>query len=214
MNIDLPVVVLGAGGHARVLVDTLLLNGCNIIGVVDNDKSKIGSTILGIPVIGDDGIILDYSIQQIQLANGLGSVGPTKARKDLFETFSKKGYQFPNIIHRTAIIAKNVHLEAGIQIMAAVVLQTGSFIGANTIINTKASVDHDCIIGTNVHIAPGVTLSGAVQVGDNVHIGTGATVIQGVKIGQDSIIAAGAVVIDNVPSGVTIVGVPGKVVKL
>lgn len=213
MNTDLPIIVLGAGGHAQVLIDTLLLNSCNIIGIVDNDESKAGSTILGIPVIGNDEIIYDYSIHKVHLVNGLGSVLSTKARANLFEKFSEQGYQFINIIHPSAIIAKNVRIESGIQIMAGVVVQTGSCIGANSVINTKASIDHNCMIGANVHIAPGVTLSGGVQVSNNVHIGTGATVIQGIKIGQGSIIAAGAVVIADVPSGVTIVGVPGKAVK-
>lgn len=213
MNIDLPVIVLGAGGHAKVLIDALLLNGCNIIGIVDRDTSEIGKKILGVPVIGSDEIVLEYPATKVQLANGLGSVGSTKAREKLFNIFAEQGYQFLNIIHPSAIIARDVRLQAGIQIMAGVVVQTGSYIGVNSIINTRAAIDHDCIIGANVHIAPGVILSGGVQIDDGVHIGIGATVVQGIKIGQGSIVAAGTVVIKDVPPHVTIKGVPGKVVQ-
>jgi UDP-perosamine 4-acetyltransferase len=213
MNRTLPIIVLGAGGHASVLIDAMLLNGRSIIGIVDNDESKFGNTVLGVPVFGNDEAVLEYGIEQIQLVNGLGSVNSTKLREKVWRKFKEQGYQFASVRHPSAIVAPNACLDEGTQIMAGVVIQTGSHIGANSIINTKASVDHDCQIGANVHIAPGVTLSGGVRVGDNVHIGTGAIVIQGIEIGQGSMIAAGAVTIENVPPGVTIMGVPGKMVK-
>ena len=97
--------------------------------------------------------------------------------------------------------------------MAGVVIQPSSMIGRNAIINTRASVDHDCIIGDHVHIAPGVTLSGAVRVEEGAHVGTGCTVIQGVQIGRNSTIGAGSLVLKDVPARTTVYGVPGRVVQ-
>lgn len=213
MTADLPVIVLGAGGHAKVLVDAILLSRRTIVGVVDRDVSKYGSYLLGVPVIGNDETVLNYSAEKVLLVNGLGSISSTKPREEVLLRFKELGYQFATILHPSAVVAKNVEINEGSQIMAGAVIQTDTCIGVNAIINTRAVVDHDCIIGDHVHVAPGAMLSGGVQVGNNVHIGTGAIIIQGVRIGQDSVIAAGAVVIDDVPPRVTIIGVPGKVLR-
>jgi sugar O-acyltransferase (sialic acid O-acetyltransferase NeuD family) len=209
----LPIIVIGAGGHSKVLIDTLLSQQRKIIGATDYQLAKKGKLILGIEVIGDDLAIANYNPDQIDLVNGLGSVGITTQRQHLFCKFTKLGYKFVNVIHRSSEIATDVHFGKGVQIMAGAVVQTGCCIGDNSIINTKASVDHDCIISAHVHIAPGVTLSGAVEVGEGVHIGSGATIIQGIRIGENSLIGAGSVVIKDVPAGVTVMGVPAREIK-
>jgi UDP-perosamine 4-acetyltransferase len=211
MDSRLPVIILGGGGHAKVLVNSLLLDGRSIIGVTDRDSEKIGRTTLGVRVLGSDEIVLDYPASQIELVNGLGSTGTTKIRADIFNNFKTQGYHFSKVIHLSAILASGVILQEGVQIMAGTVIQPDCWIGPNTIINTMASVDHDCEIGANVHIAPGATLSGGVQVGENAFIGAGAVVIQGVRIGQGSIIAAGAVVTKDVPPEVMVMGVPARI---
>ena len=122
----------------------------------------------------------------MELVNGLGSVGNTELRAGIYYKFKKLGYSFCQVIHPTAILAKDCILGEGVQVMAGVVVNTGTRIAADSIINTGAVVDHDCVIGSHVHIAPGATLSGGVHVGDGSHIGTGATVIQGVSIGSRS----------------------------
>ena len=94
--------------------------------------------------------------------------------------------------------------------MAGAVIQPGTRLGVNTIVNTRASIDHDCIIGDHVHIAPGAVLSGEVRVGNCSHIGCGATIVQGVKLGEATVIGAGAVVLKDVPDGTTVVGVPAR----
>lgn len=207
----LPIIVIGAGGHAKVLIDTLLDQNKNIIGIVDKEVSKTKNGLLGIQVLGTDDVVLQYQAEDISLVNGIGSVEHTHLRKNVNDHFKQRGYSFTRVIHSSAIIAKDVICGEGVQVMAGAIIQTGSRIGMNTIINTKASIDHDCKIGAHVHIAPGVTISGGVQIGDGVHIGTGATLIQGIKVGPNSVIGAGSVVIRDVMSGTAVVGVPAAV---
>jgi sugar O-acyltransferase (sialic acid O-acetyltransferase NeuD family) len=208
-----PVMVLGAGGHAKVLIEALLANSVEIAGIFDADPKMVGVTLLGVPVLGGDELIKKFPLTEIRLVNGLGSVGLPVKRRELFEQFKGMGYSFATVVHPSAVVASDAELGEGAQIMAGVVIQPGSRIGSNVIVNTRASVDHDCIIGDHVHIAPGVTLSGGVVVGDSCHIGTAATVIQGICIESGSVIGAGALVVKDVPPSVTVVGVPAKVVK-
>jgi len=206
----LPVIVVGAGGHAKVLIDALKLCSCEVIGIVDADPHKKGVHILGIPVIGNDEIVFSHNPDSVLLANGLGSVAKMSLRQRTFERFQLQGYHFTSVIHPSAVIASDVELAEGVQIMAGAVIQAGCKINANSIVNTRASVDHDCHIGAHVHIAPGVTLSGGVSVGDASHIGTGATVIQGVTIGKECLVAAGSVLLHDISEGITVMGVPAR----
>jgi len=208
---SLPVIVIGGGGHAKVLIDSLLGLPVKILGFTDCNAGNIYQTIRGIRVLGDDDIVLQYPADSIRLVNGLGSTKSTSKRKEIFEYFKNRGYSFAAVIHPASVISRDVEISEGAQIMAGAIIQPGSYIGKNTIINTKVSVDHDCLIGDHVHLAPGVTLSGMVKVGSETHIGTGVTVIQGIHIGQNSLIAAGALVLKNVPAGTTAVGVPAQV---
>jgi UDP-perosamine 4-acetyltransferase len=211
---SISVIILGAGGHAKVLITALMASSVVIAGIVDSDTALIGTKIFGIPVLGGDGLVVnEFSSSETMLVNGLGSVSLPVKRKQLFENFKSLGYGFVTVIHPSAVIALDVVIDEGAQVMAGAVIQTGTRIGSNCIINTRASVDHDCSIGDHSHIAPGVTLSGGVTVGACSHIGTGATVVQGVSIGAESIIGAGSVVLKDVAPRITVVGVPAKMVK-
>ena len=210
---SIPVIVLGAGGHARVLIDTLLTTDINVVGITSINPKDINKELNGINVIGDDEVISRYSPESVHLVNGIGSTGEIEKRKELFDYFKERGYSFASVIHPSAVISPDVQLNEGVQVMAGTVIQTGSKIKKNTIINTKVSVDHDCIIGSHVHLAPGVTISGGVQVADDVLIGAGTTIIQGVRIGKKCSIGAGSLVLNNVKDGVTVFGVPAREVK-
>ncbi|WP_306534960.1 acetyltransferase [Geobacter sp.] len=211
---SLPVIILGAGGHAKVLIDTLLASSTVIAGIVDPALSMHGTEILGVPVLGGDDVVNEFPPSEVQLVNGLGSVGLPVKRQQLFDRFKGMGYNFATVVHPSAVLALDVVLGEGAHVMAGAVIQPGCRIGGNSIINTHASVDHDCIIGDNVHIAPGVTLSGGVTVGDGTHVGTGATMIHGVTIGEQCLVAAGAVVVSNVDRKTTVKGVPAKVLLI
>jgi len=207
---NLPVLIVGGGGHAKVLIEALRLQSIKILGIIDADATKIGADVSGIRVIGDDEAISGYKTSDIFLVNGIGSVHIPKMKIDVFEKFKAKGFTFSTIIHPSAVVASDVALGEGSQIMAGVVIQPGCTIGADTIVNTRASIDHDCQIGDHVHIAPGVTLSGGVRVGDGSHIGTGATVIQGVTIGRNSLVGAGSVVVNDISGDIEVRGIPAK----
>ena len=179
-----PVIIIGAGGHAKVVIDTLKRSGVKILGAVDADPNRHGQDILGVPVLGGDDVVISHKPDSVRLVNGIGSTADTAPRRNIFERFKEQGYCFTTCIHPAAIIAEEVEIGEGSQIMAGAVIQPGTRIGANCIINTRASVDHDCTIGDHVHIAPGAVLSGGVVAENSVHVGTGASVIHDMRIGQ------------------------------
>ena len=205
---QLSVILLGAGGHAKVLVHILLGAHQPILGCTDPKETQ--SPILDLKRLGDDEAVFQYAPDEVQLVNGVGSASSTVLREKLYSRFKAKGYSFLSVIDPSATIAFGVQLSEGVQIMAGAILHPGSSVGADAIVNTGAIIDHDCVVGPHVHIAPGAVLSGCVRVDSGAHVGTGACVIQGVSIGARSIIGAGAVVIDDVPPGVTSVGVPAR----
>lgn len=204
----LPAIVLGGSGHAKVLVSTLLLQRRRVLGFVDVNAAL--PSLLGIMHLGGDETVFLHPPEQVRLVNGIGSLGSTALRRAIYERFRERQYIFESVIHTSSIIASEVHIEDGVQIMAGAVVQPGSWLGENVIINTRACVDHDCVIDAHAHIAPGVTLCGDVRIGNGAHIGSASTIIQGVKVGARAIVGAGAVVMRDVPEGVTVVGIPAK----
>ncbi len=205
---DRPIILVGAGGHARVLLSTLLQLDRRVIGFVDPNK-QLGER-LGIPHLGTDEAIFEHDPAQVLLVNGVGSVASVANRLRVYEYFRTRGYAFASVIHPSAIIVPGAKLAEGVQVMAGAIIQTGCQVEEDCIINTGAQIDHDCLIRAHAHIAPGAVLSGDVHVGARAHVGAGATVIQRVRIGEDSIVGAGAVVLSDVPASSTVVGVPAR----
>jgi sugar O-acyltransferase (sialic acid O-acetyltransferase NeuD family) len=206
-----PLIIIGAGGHAKVLIDALKRLGAPIRGISEHNPALINTELLGVPVICNDGELKRYPPESVTLVNGLGAVMDTSLRREVFKRLKMLGYAFSQVIHPSAVISVNARLAEGVQVMAGAVIQPGATIAENTLINTRTSVDHDCQIGSHVHLAPGVTLCGSVEVGDSVHVGSGATVIQGIIIGPQSLVGAGTLVRENVPAGSTVIGVPGRI---
>lgn len=210
MTESLPINILGAGGHAKVVINALHCLGANISGITDPDPNTHGKSILGVKVLGGDDVVFKYALDSVVLVNGVGSTNASNHRKFLFQQFLDKGFGFKSVIHPSAIVSKDVNISDGALVMAGVVIQPGCQIGANAIINTRASVDHDCFIGAHSHIAPGAVLGGGITVGEGCHIGAGATVIQSIRIGAGALIAAGATVISDVPANGRVAGVPAR----
>ena len=188
----LPVIVLGSGGHARVLIDALLLNSVKLLGTTDVVPKNM--SLLGVSYLGDDDVVERYSPSEVCLVNGVGSISQPYLREKLFKKFKNLGYKFINVIHPFAVIAADVRLGEGVQVMAGAVLQSGSVIGDNVIVNTNVSVDHDCRIGQHVHLAPGVVVCGNVCVEELGHVGAGAKILQSVRVGAHALVSAGTLV--------------------
>jgi UDP-perosamine 4-acetyltransferase len=210
--VNLPVIILGSGGHAKVIMDALSLQSVSVLGMTDSDQGRWNKSVMGVTVLGDDDAVLQHSPRSIRLIIGIGSVSKSGIlrRKQLYEKFKSRGYSFASVVHPSAVVSRDASLEEGVQLMAGTVVQTGARIKANSIVNTRVSVDHDCDVGVHCHLAPGVILSGGVQVGDEVHIGTGAVVIHNIKIGRGSIVGAGATVLTDVRAGVSVAGIPAR----
>ena len=206
MNTEIkrPVIIFGSGGHASVISDALILSGYNVIGLVSPDEVK-GTSCLGVKVLGNDDVIDSYPVNEILLANGIGSLPNKNLRWNVSKKFEDKGFEFVKVIHPSAVIANDVELGHGVQIMAGSIIQSGTQIGHNTIINTGSNIDHDCNIGKNCHLSPGVTLSGGVNISEGTHIGTGTIVIQNISIGSNCIVAAGSVIYKNIAEGTTLI---------
>jgi sugar O-acyltransferase (sialic acid O-acetyltransferase NeuD family) len=204
------VVGIGAGGHAKVVLDIVrLIDAYQVIGLLD--PGCVGSFVGNVPVLGGDELLPRMRVDGIEFAFiGIGTVGDNNLRIKLFEKVQSAGFTFIKAIHPSAILAANVKLGQGITIMAGVIINTDTRIGDNVIINTGAIMEHDCDIASHVHISPGAVLCGGVRVGRGAHVGAGATIRQGITIGAGAIVGAGAAVVKDVQSGVVVVGVPAR----
>ncbi|WP_225231074.1 acetyltransferase [Solibacillus faecavium] len=202
-----PLIVIGNGGHAAVLTETLIAQGEMILGFTTPTEE---ANRFGLNYLGTDQVIHNYSPKAIELVLGIGMLKPASFREVLFKELKVKGYRFKSVIHSATNIAPSVILGEGVQLMAGAIIQTATVIADNTIINTGAIIDHDGIIGAHVHIAPGTKISGDVRIGNSTHIGTGTTIIQGIHIGDSCLIGAGSVVVKNINNNTKAYGVPAK----
>lgn len=206
-----PYIILGAGGHGRVVADVLLSGNHRILGCTDPRPEKLaGIGFADISFLGDDQKIDSYDPSEIFLANGLGGIKSTSGRQKLYDRFVSRGYLFPSIRHLSTVISPRTELEDGSQFMAGSVVQANCRIGANVIVNTGARIDHDCTIAAHVHIGPGAILCGEVTIEAGVTIGAGATLRPGLRVGSGATIGMGAVVLSDVMEGSTVVGVPAR----
>lgn len=205
------IIILGAGGHAKVVWDVVLssaLPECELIGFADDNPSRTGATVMGLPVFGSlDTLALPRDVRVVM------GIGDNAARRRQFEQATSLGYGCLTVVHSRAVIGRGCTIGAGVVVMANVVVNSDARIEDNVILNTACSVDHDCRIGAHSHIAPGVSMAGGVTVGEDTLVGIGAAVVPGVSIGAGSIIGAGSVVTHDVESGCVVVGVPARVIK-
>lgn len=206
------IIILGGGGHAKVLIDLIKMKGnFEIVGILDIKLEK-GTKVLDIPVLGEDNILVDIFNNGVKMACiGVGSVKDNSIRCRLFGTAKQIGFTISTLIHPHAFVSSESTVAEGVQIMAGAIIQTNAFIDENSIINTGAIIEHDCNIGAHVHICPGSVVSGGCTVGNGAFVGAGTTIRHEVEIGKNAIVGAGAVVINNVPEDVTVKGVPAKI---
>ena len=209
---NLPIIIVGAGGHALVVADALLAAGAVVEGFTDANPEQHGRSLCGLPVLGDDSVLGRYDKQGFVLANGLGGLGKGEvpARRLLQESLERQGWRFCSVIHPGSIVSRFARLGSAVQIMAACVVQAQAELGAGCIVNTAAVVEHEVSVGAWSHIAPGAIVCGQVRIGEASHVGAGATIRQAVRLGARSRVAAGAVVVRNFADGAVLVGVPAR----
>ncbi len=204
------VVVLGSGGHARVVLSILLSTpGIRVAGIITADSGV--EIVGGVPVLGGDECLPDLVRKGISgFVIGVGSVGDSSLRRKLYKDCLAVGLSPVNAIHGLADVDQSVRLGLGTVVMSRAVVQVGGDVGNNVIINTGAVIGHDCAIHDHAHVALGANLGGDVQVGEGAHIGMGASVRNGIVVGDRAIVGVGAAVVKDVQPDEVVVGVPAR----
>ena len=201
-----PLVMLGGGGHAAALTEILLLQGRDIVAVVAPQITTSKELFKGIKHFKNDNNILDFPIDEVELVNGIGAIPYSDLRTKIHIKYKSKLYEFATVIASTANVSAYASIAQGAQILTNATICNGSEIGFGTIVNTSASIDHDCKIEAFCHIAPGVVISGHVHVKESVHIGTGAKIINDIQIGKNTIIGVGANILKTLPDSSIVYG--------
>jgi sugar O-acyltransferase (sialic acid O-acetyltransferase NeuD family) len=195
-------IVVGSGGHAKVVIATARAAGHTVSRVVDDDPARLGTEVLGAPVTWPTSPVLADPDATVVLA-----IGNNRIRERIA---GEARCRFATIVHPSAVVDPSARLGAGTVVFAGAVIQPDAALGAHVIVNTAASVDHDCALGDFVHIAPGTHLAGTVTLDTGVFLGIGSVVVPGVRIGAWTTVGAGACVIRDLPSGITAVGTPAR----
>jgi UDP-perosamine 4-acetyltransferase len=203
------IVIVGAGGHAKVCIESLRAMGEQVDFCVGDENSP--DSCVGVPVLIGDGNLARLRSEGYEKA--FIAIGSNRLRERLAKLATDQGYRLVNAINPHAIISPSVTFGNGVAVMAGAVINAEAAIESLAIINTGATIDHDCRIGRAVHIAPQCGLAGNVVVGDQSFLGIGARVIPEIKIGANVTVGAGGVVIQDIDSGKTVVGIPVRPIK-
>lgn len=214
------ILLLGAGGHCISVLDSLLSSyDYKEIGIIEKRENRVELSndikrqgkILGVPIIGNDSDLYQlYKDGYTDAFVTLGSIGDASVRRKLYHLIKDIGYHIPNIIDKTGIISPYVTFGRGIYVGKKAIINAGSQIRDGAIINTASVIEHECMIGDFVHVAPGSILCGNVEIGSGTHIGAGSVIRQALQIGEETTIGAGSVVVKNIGSNTTAYGNPCK----
>lgn len=200
------VIIIGAGGHAKVVADIARKSGDTVLGFLDDDEGKKGKDFFGARILGNTSEYDKY----ISEACFIIAIGNNLVRKRIAESMTCRFY---TAIHPTAVIAEGAEIGEGVCIAALAAVNPDAKVGKHAIINTCAVVEHDCRVGDYAHLSPNATMCGLSNVGECSWIGAGATVVNGKKICGDALVGAGAVVAKDIEASGTYVGVPAKILE-
>jgi sugar O-acyltransferase (sialic acid O-acetyltransferase NeuD family) len=209
LNTKEKLVVFGAGGHAKVVIDIIEQQGnYEIAGLLDDDLKHQGQRFFGYPVLGTRADL--PRLISAQLRHAIVAIGDNADRAAVATHLDQLGWNLVSAVHPRASIGRGVNIGPGTVVMAGCVVNADAHLGAQVIVNTGATVDHDCRIEDGVHIAPGCHLCGNVGVGQGSLLGAGATVTPGVRIGNKAIVGAGSTVIHDVADETRVSGSPAR----
>lgn len=198
-----PAVVIGAGGHAKVVISVLRAAGYDVVAVYDDSPEKLSQRLLGVPIVGPIAALRD-----IPETKAVVAIGDCAVRGRVVQSFLQVSWI--TAVHPTAYVDPTVRLGAGTVVFAGAVIQPDSVLGDHVIVNTGATVDHDCRVDDFAHLAPGVHLTGGVHIGHGAFLGAGSVVTPLRSVGRGTVVGAGAVVVDDLEGGITAVGVPAR----
>ena len=212
---SLEVVGLGAGGHAKLVIDAIDSAGVyEVIGLLDPDESLWETRVAGKLVLGGDELLGKIRLDGVDRAFlGVGSTGDTTRRRMVFEKACSEGFEIATVRHTASYVSATSTLGEGTVILANATVGPESRVGRNVSINAGAVVEHDTVVEDHAQIATGALLCGGVHIGPGAHIGAGASVKQGVRIGDGATVGAGAAVIRDVEAGSVVVGVPARRIR-
>jgi acetyltransferase EpsM len=205
------VLVWGAGGHGKVIVDALMAGGeWEVAGILDEDEKKSGSEVLGVKVFSLEGGVAEAA-RRLDCGRVAVAIGDNYARFDKFQQLQGAGLTAVNVVHPSAHLSRFVKMGEGVTILAGATINPGTTIEDNVCVNTSASVDHDNYLERSCHIFPNATLTGGVLIQEFAYVGTGAVIAPNLTVEKYSYVGAGAVVLANVGLGTIVFGVPAKV---
>jgi len=205
------VLVWGAGGHGKVIVDALLASGeWEVAGILDEDEKKSGTEVLGVKVFLLEGSVAEAA-RRLDCGRVAVAIGDNYARFAKFQQSRRAGLTTINVVHPGAHLSRFVKMGEGVTILAGATINPGTTIEDNVCVNTSASVDHDNYLERNCHIFPNATLTGGVRIQEFAYVGTGAVIAPNLTVEKYSYVGAGAVVLANVGLGTIVFGVPAKV---
>lgn len=210
MSSDKQVVIVGAGGHGKVLLDICRSSGGKVAGFLDADTTLLDQ-LHGVPVLGSDDLLEDQSF--VAAHDFVLGVGETAIRSRLSDHLERANATLATLVHPSAVISEHAAIGGGSALHAGAIVNIDAKIGTHCVLNTGASVDHDCTLSDGVQIGPGATLAGGVTCHRNAFVGTGASILPNVTIGRDAIVGGGSSVAKDVPEGVTVYGVPARIVR-
>ncbi|MCT0201797.1 MULTISPECIES: acetyltransferase [Synechococcaceae] len=210
----LPVLLIGAGGHARSVLAMLLRHrGFTPVGLIDSFQPQ-GPGLDGVPIIGTEADV-PALCEQLRVRHLMVAIGDNTQREAMAQRLAAScpNAVFPALIDPTAVVATGVRIGAGVVLLAQAHVGPGSELGDGVLLNTMASLDHDTQVGSFASLAPGVITGGRVILGPRSFLGLGVQLLQGVHVGADTVVGAGSLVLDSLPSGVMAYGRPAKVVR-
>lgn len=194
-----PIIIIGAGGGAKMCIDTLSTSSeFKVIGLLD-DNVNLGKIVLGVPVVGNIQCVNKLlAINILNFVIAFGVIEKRNVRFELYNSLKKMGCKFPNIIHSKSIVEKSAEFGEGNVILAGSNIGSCVKMGNLNYINNNTLISHDCVLKDNIHVAPGAVLASSIKIESHVLIGMNTTIYYGLKIGESSTILNGLIINNNI----------------